>query len=85
MAFFTPRSGVSNLATLSDEDLADLASQALEDGDWDEARDLLDRLCLRGARVEIPSLAETSAGPLFATRRPAYARLLSDRIRECRL
>lgn len=71
------------LANMSDGDLIDLASKALEDGEWSEARDLLDRLCLRGVRrAALPSLTETPGGELFAQRRPAYAELLRDRIRE---
>lgn len=71
------------LAALSDGDLVDLAAKALDEGEWVEARELLDRLCLRGVRrASLPSLAETPCGEMFALRRPAYAQLLTDRIRE---
>jgi hypothetical protein len=71
------------LANLSSDDLAEKAEAALESGDWSEARDLLDRLCVRGVRgADLPSLEATPNGAMFAQRRPAYAELLRDRIRE---
>jgi hypothetical protein len=71
------------LATLPDGDLVERATQALDDGDWAEARDLLDRLCMRGVRrAGLPTVAQTPGGELFALRRPAYAQLLDDRIQQ---
>lgn len=70
-------------AKMSDYGLIAAATKALDEGEWADARDLLDRLCLRGVRrAELPSLAETPGGEQLALRRPAYAELLSDRIRE---
>jgi hypothetical protein len=71
------------IATLPDGDLVERATQALEDGDWAEARDLLDRLCMRGVRrAGLPVVAHTPGGEMFAMRRPAYAQLLDERIQQ---
>jgi hypothetical protein len=71
------------LATLPDGDLVECAAQALDNGEWAEARDLLDRLCMRGVRrAGLPTVAQTPGGEMFAMRRPAYAQLLDDRIRQ---
>lgn len=71
------------LASVPDSELVERAAQALDDGAWADARDLLDRLCVRGVRgAGLPSLAQTSAGVLFALRRPAYAELLEERIQQ---
>lgn len=70
-------------ATLGDGDLVDCAARALDAGDWAAARDLLDRLCMRGVRrAGLPTVAQTPGGELFARRRPAYAQLLDDRIQQ---
>ena len=71
------------LATLGDEDLVNCAARALDEGDWAEARELLDRLCMRGVRrAGLPTVAQTPGGEQFALRRPAYAQLLDDRIQQ---
>jgi hypothetical protein len=59
----------------------DLTDAALDRGDWADARDLLDRLALRGVRnAGLSTLAQTSAGELLRSRRPAYAEALAERI-----